>query len=202
MTKTEKILKKKAIYKTVMDTILPREQSDRIWADTAAMLTDMLGRYSSLPKGVRTHTENYIFPGAAFYLSAKEAVGQEKAYSILNAAAESGCEAIVKKVSPLMKIPGMPGLFVKMWDPLVKKMFGPDNGFKNAFYPKKKGEYRMDVLACPYCKYMTELGCPEITRVYCENDDRTYGKLPEVKFERTGTLGKGADRCDFCIRKA
>ena len=28
-----------------------------------------------------------------------------------------------------------------------------------------------------------------------------YGNLPGLKFERTGTLGKGADRCDFCFRK-
>ena len=28
-----------------------------------------------------------------------------------------------------------------------------------------------------------------------------YGRLPGLKFERTGTLGKGAGRCDFCIRK-
>ena len=73
-----------------------------------------------------------------------------------------------------MKLPGMRGLFVKLWDPMTRKMFGPENGFRNVFYPRKKGEYRMDVLACPYCRYFTELGCPELTRIFCENDDRIY----------------------------
>ena len=59
----------------------------------------------------------------------------------------------------------------------------------------------MDITACPYCRYFSELGCPELTKIYCENDDRTYGNLPGVKFDRTGTLGKGAERCDFHIRK-
>ena len=52
-----------------------------------------------------------------------------------------------------------------------------------------------------FCRYLTELGCPEITKIFCENDERIYGNLPGLKFERKGTLGKGAEKCDFCIRK-
>lgn len=100
-----------------------------------------------------------------------------------------------------MKLPGMRGLFIRIWDPLTKKKFGAKNGFQNRFYPKEKGAFRMDVLACPYCRYFGELGCPELTKIYCANDDRVYGKLPGLRFERAGTLGTGADRCDFCIRK-
>ena len=58
----------------------------------------------------------------------------------------------------------------------------------------------MDIIACPYCRYFGALGCPELTKIYCENDDRIYGNLPGLKFERIGTLGKGAECCDFCIR--
>ena len=100
-----------------------------------------------------------------------------------------------------MKLPGMRGLFIRIWDPLTKKKFGAKNGFQNHFYPKEKGAFRMDILACPYCRYFGELGCPELTKIYCANDDRVYGKLPGLRFERAGTLGTGADRCDFCIRK-
>ena len=84
---------------------------------------------------------------------------------------------------------------------MTRRIFGPNNGFRNRFYPKKKGEYRMDVLACPYCRFFRELGCPELTRIFCENDERMYGDLPGLAFERKGTLGKGADHCDFCIRR-
>jgi hypothetical protein len=84
---------------------------------------------------------------------------------------------------------------------MTKKQFGPKCGFKNRFYPKKKGEYRMDILACPYFRYFSELGCPELTKIYCENDERMYGNLPGLKFERTGTIGKGSDHCDFYLRR-
>ena len=59
----------------------------------------------------------------------------------------------------------------------------------------------MDIISCPYNRYFAELGCPELTKIFCENDDRIYGGLPGLVFERTGTLGKGAPCCDFRIRK-
>lgn len=201
MSKAEKIMKKKAFIKAEMDKTLPKMQSDALWKQAADKLSDILTQYESLPKGVHTHTDNFIFPSAAVYLTVKEAVGKEKAYAIIENAAVSNTLPLGKKLARLMKIPGMSSLFVKVWDSLTRKMFGADNGFKNVFYPKKKDEFRMDIIACPYCRYFGELGCPELTKIYCDNDERTYGNLPGLKFERTGTLGKGAERCDFCIRK-
>jgi hypothetical protein len=110
-------------------------------------------------------------------------------------------DAAAKKLSALLRFPGMRSLFVKMWDPLTRKMFGEKSGFQNVFYPKKKGEYRMDVVSCPYNRYFTELGCPELTKISCGADDHVYGDLPGLKFERTTTIGRGGERCDFCIRK-
>ena len=81
----------------------------------------------------------------------------------------------------------MKSLFVKAWDPMTRKMFGSKSGFQNVFYPKKKGEFRMDIVACPYVKYFTALGCPELTKIFCANDDRCYGNLPGLEFRRCRT---------------
>jgi hypothetical protein len=183
-----------------MDKIMPVEQSDALWQKAAGKLDSIMEQYGSLPKGVKMHTDK-IFPAAAVYLTVKDAVGGEKAYHIIENAAVLGCADIEKKLQKLMKVPGMRSLFVAAWDPLTKKLFGSNSGFQNRFYPRKKGEYRMDIVACPYNRYFTELGCPELTRIFCENDERTYGNLPGLQFVRTGTLGKGADCCDFYIRK-
>ena len=201
MNTAEKIMKKKAVIKAEMDKALPKARSDALWREATAKLDGLLVRYSALPKGVHMHTDSRILPSAAIYLTVKEAVGAEKAYRIIEDAALHGCAEIERKLQRLMKLPGMPDLFLKAWDPLTKKLFGAGNGFQNVFYPKKKGEYRMDVTACPYCRTFTELGCPELTKIFCENDERIYGRLPGLSFERTGTLGKGAGRCDFCLRR-
>ena len=200
MNTAEKLIQKKLIFKAEMDKALPKAQSDALWKQATGKLDETMNRYDSLPKGVLMHTDK-IFPATAIYLTLKDAIGQEKAYRLLEDAIVESCAGIAEKLAKLMKVPGMRSLFVKIWDPMVKKLFGPNNGFQNVFYPKKKGEYRMDVISCPYCRYFTELSCPELTKLYCEHDDQIYGNLPGLKFERTGTLGKGAERCDFCIRK-
>ena len=201
MNDAEKIMRKKAIIKTELDRALPKALSDALWREATARLDGLLARYSALPKGVHIHTDSRILPSAAIYLTVKEAVGPERAYRIIEDAAVRGCAKIEKKLQRLMKLPGMPSLFLKAWDPLTKKLFTSGNGFQNVFYPKKKSEYRMDVISCPYCRTFTELGCPELTKIFCENDERIYGRLPGLCFERTGTLGKGAERCDFCLRR-
>ena len=201
MNTAEKIMKKKAAIKAEMDKTLPKAQSDALWREATAKLDGFLARYSSLPKGVHVHTDSRILPSAAIYLSLRDVIGREKASRVIEDAAVRTCAGIEKKLQTMMKLPGMQSLFVRVWDTLTKKVFGAGNGFQNTFYPKKKGEYRMDVTACPYCRTFTELGCPELTRIFCENDERIYGHLPGLIFERSGTLGKGAERCDFCIRK-
>ena len=201
MKTAEQIMRKKASMRAEVEKHLPKEEADVLWQQATEKLAFILARYTGLPNGMRFHTEARIFPSAAIYLTAKERLGQKTAVSIVENAAIDLTDNMGKKLARLMRLPGMRSLFVRIWDPLVRKVFGPDNGFRNAFYPKQKDEYRMDVLACPYCRYFAELGCPELTRIYCENDERTYGSLPGIAFERTGTLGKGADRCDFRIRK-
>ena len=195
------ILKKKTYLRREIEKRLPKEQADALWQQAEEKLAFLLAQHTDLPRGVRRHTDIRIFPSAALYLAAKESLGEQAAFAVLEEAATELTNRLGKKLAALMRLPGMPSLFIRIWDPLVRKVFGPDNGFRNTFYPKEKGLYRMDVLACPYCRYFTELGCPELTRIFCENDERTYGNLPGLVFERTGTLGKGAEKCDFCVRK-
>lgn len=201
MATAAQIMKKKGFIKAEMDRALGTAQGETLWRAATQKLDALLRDYPDLPKGVRTHTDNYIFPSAAVYLTAKEAVGREAAYRIVENASIRRTAGMGKKLARLMRLPGMPGLFIKVWDPLTKKMFGANSGFRNVFYPREKGAYRMDVVSCPYVRYFTELGCPELTKIFCDNDERGYGGLPGLDFIRTGTLGKGADRCDFYIRK-
>ncbi len=201
MKSAAQIMKKKTAMRAELEKHLTKDEAGALWLQATERLAAILSQYANLPKAMRFHTESRIFPSAAIYLTAKERLGEKTAFSIVENAAIELTDQLGKKLARLMRLPGMRSLFVRIWDPLVRKVFGPDNGFRNAFYPRQKDEYRMDVLACPYCRYFTELGCPELTRIYCENDERTYGNLPGIVFERTGTLGKGAGRCDFRIRK-
>ena len=192
-------MKAKRAIRDEMDGQFPN--SDEMWRKAEARLEAIMAKYPALPKGVRMHTDNYIFPAAAIYLALKEATNWENAYAVVENAAIKHSTDVGRKMAKLLKLPGMKGLFIKIWNPLTRKLFGPDSGFKNVFYPNRKGEYRMDVVACPYNRYFTELGCPELTKIFCANDNRCYGNLPGIDFKRSGTLGTGATRCDFYLRK-
>ncbi len=201
MKTANQIMKKKKFIKDEMDSQFSKPISDELWEKAIVRLEGILKHYESISGGVRSHTDNYIFPAAAIYLTLKEETNTDIAYAVIENAAIRNSSDAGRKLAKLMKLPGMKSIFVSIWDPITKKIFGSDSGFKNIFYPKKKGEYRMDVVACPYNRYFTELGCPELTKIFCANDERCYGNLPGLEFKRTGTIGTDSARCDFYMRK-
>ena len=143
------IMKKKAAIKAELDRRLPEEQADALWEKSTEKLASIMERYADLPRGMRPHTDMRVFPSAAIYLTAKERLGEKEAFSVIEDAAIALTAGLEKKLAGLMRLPGMRGLFIRIWGPMTRKIFGPGNGFKNRFYPKVEGEYRMDILACP-----------------------------------------------------
>lgn len=198
METSEKLLKKKAWIKEEITRRRP-DISEMVWKEAHTVLDDILSRYKDIPKGERMHTDGYIFPSAAVYLTLKKYIGSRDAYDIIESSAVKKSTEAGKSLAKLMRIPRMKSLFVKVWDPMTRKMFGESSGFKNVFYPKQKGSYKMDITDCPYHKYFTLLGCPELNKVFCDNDERCYGNLPGIEFKRTTTIGKGGSKCDFYI---
>ncbi len=128
MTSSQKIMKKKSRFKAEIDIRLPKDQGDALWHEATDRLAVLLEQYASLPEGVRFHTENKIFPAAAIYLTLKESIGQPEAYRVMEDATFKTADAAAKKLSALVRLPGMRSLFVKMWDPLTRKMFGENSG--------------------------------------------------------------------------
>ena len=200
MTKAEKVLKGKLEFKKEMDARLSREDSEKAWEDAHKRLAKMYLEHEGLSKGVSSHTDGFIFPAAAIYLSIKE-VAPDKAYEIMRDVMRARTEKIGSMIGKMTKIPGFKGFFLKMWEVMSHKMFGPSAGFQNVFYPKEKNAFSMDIIECPYHKYLTELGCPEINILFCDNDVYTYGNLPGLKFIRTKTIGAGYELCDFRMER-
>lgn len=85
-------------------------------------------------------------------------------------------------------------LFVKS---VMKKKF-PHKDWNIEWVRCDEREIHFDLTRCIYKDLCDAEGCPELCAVFCENDDIAFGGLmPKIRFERSGTLGKGSDRCDF-----
>ncbi len=61
----------------------------------------------------------------------------------------------------------------------------------------------IDMRSCYCFETLQALGAPELTAVFCSMDDKIYAGLPPaIRWERTQTLGRGANRCDFRWRRS
>ena len=107
MKTAQKIMKRKAFIKAEMDKMISKDQSDQLWQKAEERLSAILDRYNAAPKGVHLHTDNYIFPSAAIYLSLKDAIGQETAYTVVENSAIAHTVPIGEKLAKLMKLPGI-----------------------------------------------------------------------------------------------
>jgi hypothetical protein len=194
--KTAKTMKDKKAFKDEITERLSPAECENIWRNAHKRLYKMYTDHLDLPKGVAMHTDSFIFPAAAIYLAMKE-VDKDMAYDVMKKIMAEKSTKTGQNIAKLCKIPGFKRFFLGMWDSLSHKMFGEAAGFKNIFYPKEKGCFRMDIIQCPYHKYLTEQGCPELNILFCENDEHSYGNLPGLKFSRTKTIGAGDELCDF-----
>ena len=55
--------------------------------------------------------------------------------------------------------------------------------------------------AMPLLKYCELLGCGELARTFCLSDDRVFGDMCGIAFERQGTIGRGSGKCDFYFHR-
>ena len=76
MVSTDKIMKNKQVFKNKMDEMLTREESDKAWQDAHSRLAKMYVAYPNLSKGVRAHTDFFIFRSRQFILQLGGCAGQ------------------------------------------------------------------------------------------------------------------------------
>ena len=178
-----------------------KETVQRIWEKAGRNWEDLCNQYAHLPKKVKQHTDGQMFRMAALYMALKE-THPEVALEIMGTGVEKEGKRVAKLLSAVLCLPGMERVMLRVFAKMLDSSFGEDAGFKSMKHCISKDEVRFDINQCPYCKYLTEIGCPEIIRFSCEIDEWIYGNLPGLEFSRSGTLGTGADKCDFCLKRA
>ena len=147
------------------------------------------------------HLESQIMPGIAAYETLQTVMPKEEALRTVHGYVEERAYQLKKTFLRLMRIPGLykkvPGIFAKQ----TPKFFGISAGFEANEIRTTGGVWRIDMTRCPYHDECVRCGCPELCRCFCDSDDITYDGLhPKLIWHRTMTLGRGGDRCDFCMK--
>ena len=197
------ILEKSKASCAIRGTIVSYEgadNADAIWDRAAEMLAETMNSYPPFSDKEYTHVKG-IFNASVLYLALKEA-DPEGALKIIEEGMAVYAEKTAVTFRRMVKIPFGRTIFLKGFAKGAKSMFGEQAGFGQVFHNADCNELRFDVIKCPYVRYTTELGCPEIAHIFCDNDIYIYGSLKGITFERTQTLGTGGEKCDFHLYKS
>ncbi len=147
------------------------------------------------------HLERQILPGIAVYELLQTVMPKDEAFRTVHGYVENRAQKAHKAFSVLLRIPGLykkvPEIFAKQ----TKKHFGTAAGFSAREIQTSGGVWRIDMTKCPYHDICAEYGCPELCRCFCDSDDISYSGLhPKLCWNRTKTLGRGDEVCDFCLQ--
>ena len=147
------------------------------------------------------HLESQIMPGIAAYETLQTVMPKEEALRTVHGYVEERAYRLKKIFLRLMRIPGLykkvPGIFAAQ----TPKFFGISAGFEANEIRTTGGVWRINMTRCPYHDECVRCGCPELCHCFCDSDDITYDGLhPKLIWQRTMTLGRGGDRCDFCMK--
>lgn len=148
-------------------------------------------------KKQKKRQKNSIIPNIALYqifienrISKKESQELVKEYSFY-VAKKAHC--ILEK---LFRIPG----FFKFFCFFMRKGMAGDEIWISKIRTDDSREFSMDVLKCLWFNTCSYFDCPEICEIFCLCDHIVFGDIKKLQFERSQTIGMGAEKCDFCFR--
>ena len=164
-------------------------------------LSELRSEHTGASKERLRHLEGQIMPSIAIYETLQTVMPKDEALNAVHGYVEERAYRLKKTFLRLMHIPGLykkvPGIFAKQ----TPKFFGNSAGFEANEIRTTGGVWRIDMTRCPYHDECVRYGCPELCRCFCDSDDITYDGLhPNLVWHRTKTLGRGDDRCDFCMK--
>ncbi|MBP3892494.1 MAG: L-2-amino-thiazoline-4-carboxylic acid hydrolase [Atopobiaceae bacterium] len=204
MGKPSRELLKGRKYDTLIARLVDRlgvDEAAALWVRAERRLDGMLAQSRPLPEGEKLHVEVFVLPTCAIYFELIDAFGRDEAFQMVDDFMAEYSANASKAFRRIVALPGGRGLFMRAFGKVVGLAFGERQGFANEMHECTPNRIAYDVLACPYRRASAQMGAPEICQFFCRNDEICYGNLDGIRFVRTGTLAKGADRCDFVIER-
>lgn len=149
-------------------------------------------------KAIREHMLMNLFPTMAYYKTLREfGYNENEAIKLVKEETFKSALDKKKKQERLKKIPGTYSLYRALIKSVIRKKF-PIKGWDTEWVSRNKEAIHFNFYRCLYKDICDEESCPELCKVFCENDDIAFsGLLPKIKFQRNKTLGNGYACCDF-----
>ncbi len=146
---------------------------------------------------LRWHLEQNILPGLALYqVLSKENSDRDAVLSETGSLLAMGSRALTKFVNMYTYLPLPFAIMRKIFK--ASLLAFPQQGWDIEHIEASKTSFAFNIHRCFYLDILTAYGAPELTAMYCRLDDLLYADwAPAIRWERTKTLGRGDDCCDF-----
>lgn len=148
---------------------------------------------------LRQHLEEGTLPALALYQTLREENDDQEAVlaeidRILAAVVErSGRRRLVQVMGRLPD----PFAVLRIANRWAMKRVYPPEGWRFEWVEDSDQCIAYNARECFYLNVLTAYGAPELVAHLCAVDDLLFGDLPGISWERTKTLGRGDDRCNF-----
>ena len=148
---------------------------------------------------LRQHLEEGVLPVLALYQTLREENDDQEATLaeidriLVVSVEQSGRRKLVQFIGRLPD----PFAALRIGNRWAMKRIYPPEGWRFEWVEDSDQCIAYDARECFYVNVLTAYGTPELTAHLCVADDLLFGDLPGVSWERTKTLGRGDDRCDF-----
>jgi hypothetical protein len=203
MTKAKRIVPPKLPARAAWICCLER---DRPPVEAAAFLARVQARYADLlseappepNRALRVHRNGNILPAVAVVqVLAMDGVEKEQALALLDRLLESGLEASKRLYAFWGRFPFFFDMLRIVIKPMMKAQY-PFERWRTTYPDLGRDVVALDCHGCYYRDTLSSYGLADITSHFCRVDDYLYeGVSPYIRFERTQTIGRGGELCDF-----
>lgn len=147
---------------------------------------------------IQEHMHGRLFPAMAYYQALlAEGIPQKEALAFVELETQKAAVKNKEKNAQMVRMPFAFLLYRMGVKSYMKKSF-PAEGWETEWVRCDADEIHFNLHRCIYWDLCQQNGCPELCTVYCANDITAFsGLMPKIRFERNGTLGEGAEYCDF-----
>jgi hypothetical protein len=198
---TQKILQRCQLNRWKKDLILKfgSEKGAIIHQNALAKYEELLGaRKIQTNQVLDRHLIYMILPPLALYESLLSS-GLEKpqALETIDHLQDESLQKSAKALARLGHLPFFYTIFRKMIPKNTKQIYPPE-GWDIHWIENSNRRIAYDVNRCFIHEIFKSYGREELTYLICKTDDIMHTNIsPSIRWERTKTIGNGADICDF-----
>jgi hypothetical protein len=149
------------------------------------------------------HLGTFILPGLALYQELRSTgMSREGALTLAAELFAAWAEARRRRYARLGRLPFFYLLLRASIRAKMKREYPPE-GWDMEWLEISDDRIAFIMRSCFYHEILTHHRVPELTRLFCEYDDRVFESMsPYVRWERAGTIARGGAMCDFLFTHA